>query len=131
MPPPGSSDPILGDLIQFVDFNYVANVARLNAATLATLASAPGQPVKLTMVTKKLDNGSTLQWDAPAGAVANVHYELLWRETTAPDWQYMQTVTPQAGAGPITVTVPISKDNVVFGVRAVDAAGHRGLVQVP
>ena len=131
MPPAGSSDPILGDLIQFVDFNYVANVARLNAATLATLASAPGQPVKLTMVTKKLDNGSTLQWDAPAGAVANVHYELLWRETTAPDWQYMQTVTPQAGAGPITVTVPISKDNVVFGVRAVDAAGHRGLVQVP
>ena len=131
MPPAGSSDPILGDLIQFVDFNYVANVARLNAATLATLASAPGQPVKLTMVTKKLDNGSTLQWDAPAGAAANVHYELLWRETTAPDWQYMQTVTPQAGAGPITVTVPISKDNVVFGVRAVDAAGHRGLVQVP
>ena len=131
IPPAGSSDPILGDLIQFVDFNYVANVARLNAATLATLASAPGQPVKLTMVTKKLDNGSTLQWDAPAGAVANVHYELLWRETTAPDWQYMQTVTPQAGAGPITVTVPISKDNVVFGVRAVDAAGHRGLVQVP
>ena len=131
MPPAGSSDPILGDLIQFVDFNYVANVARLNAATLATLASAPGQPVKLTMVTKKLDNGSTLQWDAPAGAVANVHYELLWRETTAPDWQYVQTVTPQAGAGPITVTVPISKDNVVFGVRAVDAAGHRGLVQVP
>jgi hypothetical protein len=131
MPPAGSSDPILGDLIQFVDFNYVANVARLNAATLATLASAPGQPVKLTMVTKKLDNGSTLQWDAPAGAAANVHYELLWRETTAPDWQYVQTVTPQAGAGPITVTVPISKDNVVFGVRAVDAAGHRGLVQVP
>ena len=131
IPPAGSSDPILGDLIQFVDFNYVANVARLNAATLATLASAPGQPVKLTMVTKKLDNGSTLQWDAPAGAAANVHYELLWRETTAPDWQYVQTVTPQAGAGPITVTVPISKDNVVFGVRAVDAAGHRGLVQVP
>jgi hypothetical protein len=29
------------------------------------------------------------------------------------------------------VTVPVSKDNVVFGVRAVDAAGHRGLVVVP
>jgi hypothetical protein len=43
----------------------------------------------------------------------------------------VQTVTPQAGDGPITVTVPISKDNVVFGVRAVDAAGHRGLVVVP
>jgi Peptidase family M28 len=131
MPPPGSSDPILGDLIQFVDFKYVANVAKLNAATLATLASSPGQPVKVAMVTKKLDNGSTLQWEAPVGATADVHYELLWRETTAPDWQFVQTVAPQSGDGLITVTVPISKDNVVFGVRAVDAAGHRGLVVVP
>lgn len=131
LPPAGSSDPILGDLIQFVDFNYVANVARLNAATLATLASSPGPPVKLAIVTKKLDNGSTLQWEAATGAAANIHYELLWRETTAPDWQFAQTVAPQADGAPITVTVPISKDNVIFGVRAVDKAGHRSLVVVP
>jgi hypothetical protein len=131
IPPPGSSDPILGDLIQFVDFKYVANVARLNAATLATLASSPGLPVKVMMVTKRLDNGSTLQWEAPAGAPGGVHYELLWRETTAPDWQFVQSVPSPTSDGPITVTVPISKDNVVFGVRAVDAAGHRGLVVVP
>jgi len=131
LPPAGSSDPILGDLIQFVDFSYVVNVARLNAATLATLASSPGEPVKVAMVTKKLDNGSTLQWEAPAGAAANIRYELLWRETTAPDWRFVQTIAPQAEGTPITVTVPISKDNVVFGVRAVDAAGHRSLVVVP
>ena len=46
LPPAGSKDPVLGDLIEFVDFNYVAQVARLNAATLATLASAPGEPQK-------------------------------------------------------------------------------------
>jgi hypothetical protein len=131
LPPAGTSDPVLGDLIQFVDFNYVANVARLNAATLATLASSPGEPVKVAMVTKKLDNGSTLQWEAPAGATANISYELLWRETTSPDWQFVQTIAPQADRAPITVTVPISKDNAVFGVRAVDAAGHRSLVVVP
>jgi hypothetical protein len=131
LPPPGSSDPILGDLIQFVDINYVANVVRLNAATLATLASSPGEPAKVAMVTKKLDNGSTLQWEAPAGAAASVHYELLWRETTATDWQFVQAVAPQADGTPITATVPISKDNVIFGVRAVDAAGHRSLVVVP
>jgi len=131
MPPPGSTDPILGDLIQFDDFNYIANVARLNAATLATLASSPGLPVKVTMVTKKLDNGSTLQWEAPAGSPSGLHYELLSRETTAPDWQFVQTIAAPAADGPITVTVPISKDNVVFGVRAVDAAGHRGLAVVP
>ena len=121
----------MGDLIQFVDFSYVVNVARLNAATLATLASSPGEPVKVAMVTKKLDNGSTLQWEAPAGAAANIHYELLWRETTAPDWQFAQTIAPQAEGAPITVAVPISKDNVVFGVRSVDAAGHRSLAVVP
>jgi hypothetical protein len=131
LPPAGSSDPILGDLIQFVDFSYVANVARLNAATLATLASSPGELVKVAIVAKKLDNGSTLQWEAPAGAAAGIQYELLWRETTAPDWQFVQKITPQAEGTPIAVTVPVSKDNVVFGVRALDTAGHRSLVVVP
>ena len=120
-----------GDLLQFVDFAYVAQVARLNAATLATLAASPGIPTELKIVTTKLDNDSTFTWKAPAGAAASLHYELLWRETTAPDWQYVQSVPSPADGGPVTVTVPISKDNVVFGVRAVDAAGHRGLVTTP
>ncbi len=131
LPPAGSSDPILGDLIQFVDLNYVASVARLNAATLATLASSPGAPGKVVIVTKRLDNGSTLQWEAPAEAAADIHYELLWRETTAPDWQFSQTVAAPADRATVTVTVPISKDNVILGVRAVDAKGHRSLVAVP
>ena len=133
LPAPGSADPILGDLIQFVDFNYVANVARLNAATLATLASSPGEPGKVAIVTKNLENSTTLSWEAPAGAGTGVHYEVLWRETTAADWQFAQTVAAPAAGAPATVevTVPISKDNVIFGVRAVDAAGHRGLAVVP
>jgi hypothetical protein len=118
-----------GDLLKFVDFSYVANVTRLNAATLATLAASPGIPTEFKLVTTKLDNESTMTWKAPLGAPANLHYELLWRETTAPDWQFVQNVP--ATADPVTVTVPISKDNVVFGVRAVDAAGHRGLVATP
>jgi hypothetical protein len=131
LPPAGSSDPVLGDLIQFVDFNYVANVARLNAATLATLASSPGEPMSVKILTQKLENGTTLQWQPPAGAGANIHYELLWRETTASDWQFAKTVAASSESGRITVNVPISKDNVIFGVRAVDAAGHRGLAVVP
>jgi hypothetical protein len=128
-PGAGSSDPVLGDLLDFVDFNYVAKVARLNAATLATLASSPGEPQKVQIDAEKLENGTTLNWQPAPGKVA--HYELLWRETTAPDWGYVKQVLPAAGNGPITVTVPISKDNVIFGVRAVDAAGHRGLVAAP
>ena len=128
-PAAGSSDPVLGDLIEFVDFKYVAQVARLNAATLATLASAPGEPVNLKIEDQKLDNGTTLHWEAPAGnSVA--YYQVVWRETDAPDWQFAKRVDATPG-GAVTADLPISKDNVIFGVRAVDSSGHRGLVATP
>lgn len=129
-PPAGSSDPTLGDLIRFVDFNYVAQVARLNAATLATLAASPGEPQKVSIDARKLGNGTTLTWEPPAGSSPS-RYEVLWRETTAPDWEYVKSVPAAADAGPVTVDLPVSKDNVIFGVRAVDRAGHGGLVVVP
>lgn len=129
-PPAGSNEPVQGDLLEFVDFNYVARVARLNAATLATLAFAPGKPQKPNIENTKVENSSTLSWEPPAGdAVA--HYEVLWRETTSPTWQYVKNVPSGSAGEPVTVTLPISKDNVYFGVRAVDAKGHRGLVVVP
>ena len=128
-PAAGSSDPIQGDLPEFVDFRYVAQVARLNAATLATLASAPGEPRKVAIEAKDLGNGTTLTWEAPEGGGV-ARYQVVWRETTAPDWQYLKEVAP-AEAGQLSISLPISKDNVVFGIRAVDAKGHRGLVVVP
>jgi hypothetical protein len=130
MPAPGSKDPILGDLIRFVDFDYVARVARVNAATLATLASAPGEPQKLAIENKMTENGSSLTWEAPRGGGV-AHYEVLWRETSASAWQYVKQVPAPSAGSPVTVSLPISKDNVIFGVRAVDAKGHRGLVVVP
>jgi len=129
-PAPGSDSPVLGDLLEFVDFNYVAAVARLNAATLATLAAAPGEPQKVAIVNKMTENGSTLTWEAPAGGGA-ARYEVLWRETTSPSWQYVKQLAAPSTEGPVTLSLPISKDNVVFGVRAIDAKGHRGLVVVP
>ncbi len=133
IPPAGSKEPIRGDLPRFVDFNYLARVARLNAATLATLASSPGKVQKVAVVIKNqtLSDNTTLTWEPPAGAGANVHYEVLWRETTAPDWQFMKTVKPQAPGQPVTVTLPISMDNVIFGVRSADAKEHRSLVVTP
>src|SRR5579864_2228571 len=73
-----------GDLPKFVDFEYVANVARLNAAVLASLASAPASPGKVRLLTKNLENDSTLEWEASPGATA---YEVLWRPTTASEWE--------------------------------------------
>ncbi|MGA8044136.1 MAG: M28 family metallopeptidase [Terracidiphilus sp.] len=129
-PAAGSNAPVLGDLLEFVDFHYVAQVARLNAATLATLAAAPGPPEHVKIEMKGLENGTTLTWEAPTGGRV-AHYQVVWRETTAPDWQYGKTVDPPAAGSDVRVTVPISKDNVVFGVRSVDAQGHASLVKVP
>jgi hypothetical protein len=112
-----------GDLPKFVDFDYVARVARLNAATLASLASSPMAPATVRMLTKDLENDTTLTWEPSAGAAA---YEVVWRSTKAPDWEYVQTVSSGTRA-----TLKVSKDNVIFGVRAVDAAGHRSLPVVP
>jgi Zn-dependent M28 family amino/carboxypeptidase len=112
-----------GDLAKFVDFEYVAHVARLNAATLASLASAPAPPTNVKMQTKELDNDTTFTWEPSAGAAA---YEVVWRSTNAADWEYVQTVSSGTRA-----TLKVSKDNVIFGLRTVDAAGHRSLPVIP
>jgi hypothetical protein len=113
-----------GDLPKFVDFEYVANVARLNAATLATLASSPAPPVKPRLLTKGLENDSRLEWDAAAGAAA---YDVLWRKTTDPDFPPENTTRVST----TSADMPESKDNVIFGLRSVDAKGHKSLVVIP
>src|ERR1700685_3409925 len=80
-----------GDLPKFVDFDYVAQVARLNAATLASLASAPASPAKVRLLTKDLENDSTLTWENSAGGRA-AGYEIVWRGTSSPDWEHVQKV---------------------------------------
>jgi hypothetical protein len=112
-----------GDLLKFVDFNYVANVARLNAATLATLASAPAAPEEVRVVTANLDNNSTLRWKPGPGMPADADYDVVWRDTSAPDWQYHHPVSA-ADAASDSITLPVSKDNVIFGVRACNRAGQ-------
>lgn len=114
-----------GDLARFVDFDYVAHVARLNAATLAALATAPAPPANAHVLVKELENDSTLTWDASPGGLAT-GYEVVWRATTSPDWEHAQ---PTGNA--TRATLKISKDNVIFAVRAVDGAGHVSLPAVP
>jgi hypothetical protein len=115
-----------GDLPKFVNFDYVANVARLNAATLADLAAAPAPPQNVKLETKGLTNDSTLHWDAPADGRA-AGYEIRWRATKAADWENSEHVNGNT----TDATMPISKDNVIFAVQAVDQAGHQTLPVVP
>jgi hypothetical protein len=114
-----------GDLLKFDDFRYIAQVARLNIATLATLASSPGMPGNVRVVTTNLDNNTTLKWDSPSAASGVVHYQIVWRETTANDWQFAADAQKYGATGENNVaTLPVSKDNVFFGVRACDGLGH-------
>ncbi|GAA4579702.1 M20/M25/M40 family metallo-hydrolase [Micromonospora coerulea] len=114
-----------GDLPEFCDFGYITRVALVNGAALWSLAQAPGTPKGATIVTTNLTNDTTLRWqrgDEPDLA----GYEVVWRETTAAEWQKVIPV------GDVTeVTVDLSKDNVFFGVRAVDRDGHRSPVAFP
>ncbi|MCW2904979.1 MAG: aminopeptidase [Streptosporangiaceae bacterium] len=114
-----------GDLPQFCDFAYIARVARANTATLWSLAQGPGTPKNLKVRTDQLTNDTDLVWTR--GAEPDLAgYEVVWRETTSPDWTHVIPV------GDVTqVKIDLSKDNVFFGVRAVDRSGHRSPVSFP
>jgi Zn-dependent M28 family amino/carboxypeptidase len=116
---------VYGDLLDFVDFDYTAKVAKVNAAALASLALAPAAPQGVKVRTDKLVNDSTLVWQANAEPdVAG--YRIVWRETTAAGWQGSKFV------GNVTeATVNLSKDNVFFGVQAVDKDGNVSVATYP
>jgi hypothetical protein len=116
-----------GDLIQFDDFPYMARVARLNAATLATLASAPPIPQNVQFKPSGLNNDTTMTWTTPADAPATAHDEVVWRETNAADWQYSSPASAfelTTDGSAHTLTLPVSKDNVILAIRSCDSKGH-------
>ena len=115
-----------GDYLKFVDPEYVVRVARLNAATLASLADAPSTPGNVKILTHALDNNSELTWEPSAFAPPGTTYEVVWRDTTATHWQH--AVNAGSGTG---IKLNISKDNVLFGVRAVSPNGERSLPVPP
>jgi hypothetical protein len=112
-----------GDLSKFMDFDYLARVTRYNVAVLASLAIGPGCPDSASVLTRALDNRTQLTWTAVPGAAT---YQVVRRKTTEAAW------TEVTDVGNVTAaTLPYSKDNWLFGVRAVDAQGHRGVPAFP
>ena len=114
-----------GDLPQFVDFAYVANVARVNAASLAMLANAPSRPKGVTIVSR-LSDDTELRWE-PNKEPDLYGYEIVWRQTWAAEWGGVRAV------GNVTsfTLKGMSKDNYFFGVRTVDKEGNRSPVTFP
>ncbi len=119
---PGGSPVQFGDLPSFVDEGYLADAARLNAAVLYSLANAPSSPADARLITAQLETSTTMRWSAsPEADVAG--YEVVWRETTSPNWDHVKDVglTLQA-------KLELCKDDWYFGVRAYDKDGYRSPV---
>lgn len=110
-----------GDLEQFCDFDFIARVGRVNLASMWSLSEAPATPANVSINASALTNNSTFTWlpsNETAGALAG--YEVVWRPSISPYWTHAIPVGLVQKA-----TVQVSKDNVVFGVRAVGKNGYK------
>ena len=113
-----------GDLIEFIDFEYLRKNTGMNLSTLANLANAPATPEDVKIDVKKLSNNSYLYWKQPKTGNVKGYY-LLMRETTNAFWQKKIFTTATE------ITVPYSKDNYFFAVQSVNADGNESLPVVP
>ena len=112
-----------GDVIEGVDFAYLAQVTRLNIVTMAALASAPAPPTAVD-IKGAVSTDTTVSWKASPDAA---RYRLWWRATTDPQWRYSRDVAPTGQA----VLQGINIDDWFFGVSAVSADGWESPVVFP
>jgi len=110
-----------GDLVKFLNFEFLGNVARANAETLRHLALAPAAPRDVT-VSGGVTPDAKLAWSAEEDG-ERVGFEILWRETTDPRWSVYDFV---ASAGE-NVLKGVSTDNRFFAVRSVGKNGARSI----
>jgi hypothetical protein len=116
-----------GDTLDGIDFRYLAQNARVNAAGMATLALAPPPPLIVgargapTIDRRPSGYDAHLRWTASPGAAA---YRVFWRNAWAQDWEHEVAL-----GNVVEYTLPrMNIDDWVFGVAAVDAAGHESTV---
>lgn len=113
-----------GDLIEFMDFEYLRKNTAMNLSTLANLAKAPGMPQEVKIEVRRLTNYTILNWKAPKYGKVKGYYVLM-RETNWPFWQKKFYTTQQE------IQLPYSKDNYFFAVQAVGEEGNESLPVVP
>ena len=113
-----------GDLIEFMDFEYLRKNTAMNLANLANLAKAPQTPQEVKIDVRRLTNYTNLSWKAPKAGRLKGYYVLI-RETTSPLWE-KKIFTSQT-----EIQLPYSKDNYFFAVQSVNETGNESLPAVP
>jgi hypothetical protein len=120
-----------GDLASFLDFGFIAKVAKVNAAAIWSLAVGPGTPKNVQSHIAPPPglggtNATTLSWDQGTDP-GLAGYEVVWRNMDDTDWTHVISV-----GNVTTVSFPFfPKDNFIMGVRAVDINGHHSPVAYP
>lgn len=122
-----------GDLPDYADFAYTANVTRVVVATLVELASAPPPPLAVSASLRRDRYDTELVFVPSANAAAS---EFVWRETTDADWTHVvdeaaAALVPLAGGRVQATLAGVCLDDVVVGVRAVGRDGSRSRVATP
>jgi len=113
-----------GDLIEFMDFDYLRTNTAVNIAVMANLAKSTPSPENVLMDVKELSNSTKLTWEKPvAGKVKG--YNILIRETDSATW------TQRIFTTETSFTVPLSKDNFLFAVESVSMRGNASLPVIP
>ncbi|HYV43058.1 MAG TPA: M28 family metallopeptidase [Thermoanaerobaculia bacterium] len=110
-----------GDLVKFLNFEFLGNVARANAETLRQLALAPAAPRDVT-VSGGVTPDARVAWSAEEDGERE-GFEILWRETTNPRWSVYDFVV-SAGENALK---GVSTDNRFFAVRSVGRNGARSI----
>ncbi|MGH7451814.1 MAG: M20/M25/M40 family metallo-hydrolase [bacterium] len=91
---------VIDDKIEFVSFDYMARVAKVNATALASLALAPPKP-EITRIQRDRETYETvITWLQPENIADLSHFKVLARRTTEPDW---------------TEVIPVGMGNAVKG----------------
>jgi Zn-dependent M28 family amino/carboxypeptidase len=114
-----------GDVVEWVDFDYVAKMTALNASVLAALAWAPPAPQNV-LIGGANRPSTLLAWD-PQDDPNLAGYKLYWRDTTSPQWQWSKWV----GDGTEGTLENVIIDNFLFGVAAVGKDGNESPVVFP
>src|SRR5262249_3901332 len=112
--------------IEMVDFPFIAQVARSNAAAMASMALAPTPPSGVSFKSSRQEYNTTLTWK-PNAEPDVAGYRIVWRETYQPFWQRSVDV------GNVTeyVMKGLSKDDYFFAVQAIDKDGVASVPSFP